>query len=659
MELLYLWINRSDHNCIMQQEFNFSPLYKFYVNDIENPRNLYCEKIETINLFNSVDKGKINNITAVVGSNGVGKTTLLSFIANNDCIAEFNKEIEYARYNTNRYEHHKSIYVFIENGKFIVYYNLKEKLDCKFNVLSKNLYWNRDNGIKQLCNVRKQLIIYLTNSSFVPEDLLSYSKSDKTYNVNLHQRSMSLVAKHFYNNLFGTTTFDNIRENDDGLAWFIKDKRDDRNFQELLDIQYYYYLLENGFIDFPGIFKGKIEIYFENIISLIENKYHHDFAMINKNYNTPSEIIKKFFNKINDFKKHYSFKEINTARRKNITIDLYVNLIFEEFFYNDNFKLPKINFNNDIYEQINKNNLSEKFKENLLDIKNIDNVLSLCPMSENLIDNPDDLACSYNKVVFKYDFNFYAYINAIFKKGKSFALRYIRAKKLEMSSGERAIQNMFSWLVLIPKLDQIMGIESSNYTSKLILIDELDLYAHPEWQRRIMSQLINTINKIEKEKPVQIIITSHSPLILSDFPRQNIIYMNERDGKTIVDNNNKHKQSFGANIYTLLKEAFFLENGAVGVFAKGKIYNVYEELKAKVYSDNIDELKKSEYQLIINLIGDEFVRREMQRLFDKKYGDKQQLIINEIPKKDEELQKLKRQLENSLEAVKKMLGGGL
>ena len=61
-------------------------------------------------------------------------------------------------------------------------------------------------------------------------------------------------------------------------------------------------------------------------------------------------------------------------------------------------------------------------------------------------------------------------------------------------------------------------------------------------------------NKLEIEKPIQIVITSHSPLILSDIPRQNIIYLNRHDGKTVVENSDNHKQSFGANIYTILKE---------------------------------------------------------------------------------------------------------
>ncbi len=667
MELLYLWINHSDHDCIKQQEFNFSPLYKFKVDDVKNPRNLSYKKGNTINLFkSSEDNGNINNITALVGSNGAGKTTLLSFIANNNCISKLNSGLGYERFDANEYEHHKSIYVFIENEKLIVYYNLEEKLTCNFDVLHKNVYWNKDEKIEQLSNVRKQLVIYLSNSSFVPESSLGYSRSGKTYNINLHQRSMYLVANNFYKAIFGKTGFDDIREKDDGFAWVIKENRDDRKFQELLDIQYYQYLLENRISDFAGNFKGEINIYFEDIINLIKNKYHDDFEIIKaSNYKLSGQkpdkahydLSKRYFDKIADFN-HYNFKEIEDVRRKNSTVVLYVNLLFEVFFYEKNFELPTIDYNKSLYEQLKKLPLSEKYKAYLEDIKNIDDILYSCPMNENIIDNPDDLACSYVKVIYKNNADFYKHIRNIFKERKSFALRYIRVKNLEMSSGERAMQNMFSWLVLMPELDEIMGMERSNYTSKLLLIDEIDLYAHPEWQRKIMDQLIYTINKIEKEKPVQIVVSSHSPLILSDFPRQNIIYMNKRDGKTVVDNNDDHKQSFGANIYTLLKEAFFLENGAVGEFAKKKIYEVYKELKSKEHSDNYVKSKQYEHQSIINMIGDEFVRHEMQRSFDKKYGKVAQPIIKEIPQNIDELQQLKKQLENSLDAVNKMLGGG-
>ncbi|SFI38761.1 AAA ATPase domain-containing protein [Tindallia magadiensis] len=680
MELLYLWINRSDYSCIKQQEFNFSPIYKFKVDDLKTPRSLSCEKKGNINIFNSCKvNNKIKNITAVVGSNGAGKTTLLSFIAKNVCSPKFNNGSRYEKNDANDYEHEKSIYVFIEDEKLIVYYNLEEEITCKVDVLPVEIYWNNgENTIKQLSEVRKQLIVYVSNSSFVPESLLGYSKNDETYNVNLHPRSMNLVSSKFYKAIFGKIGLDDIKENDDGFAWVIKKNRDDKKFQELLDIQYYQYLLENRISDFVGNFKCEIYVYFDSIINLIKRQYHDDFKIIKENddkskedksakapsKDTPSELRKTYYEKIAEFEKYCCFTKIKDIRRKNITVVLYVNLLFEVFFSDANFRLPKIDFNESLYEQLKGLLPSDKYEAYLEDIKKIDDILDESPMYKNLIDNPDDLACSYLKVVNKGNTNFYNHIRDMFKERKSFVLRYIRVKNLEMSSGERAMQNMFSRLVLMPDFDEIMGIrkekekEKLEYTSKLFLIDEIDLYAHPEWQRKIMDQLISTINKIEKENPVQIVISSHSPFILSDFPRQNTIYMNRRDGGTVVEDSDSHKESFDANIYTLLKEAFFLENGAVGEFAKKKIYEVYKELEEKEPSDNAPKSKENEHQLIIDMIGDEFVRHAMQQSFDRRYRKIPQVIHKEVPQNIDELQKLKKQLENSLDAVNKMLGGG-
>ncbi len=74
------------------------------------------------------------------------------------------------------------------------------------------------------------------------------------------------------------------------------------------------------------------------------------------------------------------------------------------------------------------------------------------------------------------------------------------------------MQNMFSWLTLIPELDKIAGMLNFDNQSLitdnfLVLIDEIDLYSHPEWQRKIVKQLIDTINSTHKNKRIQIIIT--------------------------------------------------------------------------------------------------------------------------------------------------------
>lgn len=660
MELLYLWINKSKFDTITQQEFNFSPLYKFSVDNPQNPKKISCEHIDTVNLFKSREgKGKINNITAIVGANGAGKTSLLSFIAKNNCFPLSQQTEESNKYDIYTYEHDKSIYVFEDNGKLIVYHDLKNELECCFDSLQFKINGNESNKTKMLCEMRKQLLVYVTNSSFVPETMQGYSQDDKTYNVNLHPKSMYIVAKYFYLSLFQKDGFaDSLKEDDDGFAWIIKEQRNERTFQELLDVLYYHFLIREKNKEWFGEIREQIYIEFDDILSMIKKKYCEDFIILNKTKirdmqiggrksdKNPSELCRKYYEKIRNFEEHYNPEEIRKYGRKNNTIALYLNLLFEAYFYKNDFVLPVIDFHEDIYEQI-QFSLSGKYKEYLDAVKKIDNILSKCKMYDNLIENPDDLSCLYCKLVPKDCKEFFKYMSNAFENRESFVLKYIRIRNLNMSSGERAMQNMFSWLLLIPQLDEIMGMKRNKYESKLILIDEIDLYCHPEWQKRIVSQLLFVLNRIEKNVPVQIIITTHSPLILSDFPRNNIVYMKKIEGRTIVDKSTDHKQSFGANIYTLLNDSFFLENGAVGEFAREKILNIYENLKEDNHQP-LDEKKQKEYEQVISMIGDGIVKQEMQRLFRKKCSTEIQMHNMISSKSRKELEELKKRIEDEL-----------
>lgn len=679
MELLYLWINQSDNGCIKQQEFNFSPLYTFNVNEIENPTKLIYKKIDTINVFTEGYNNAIENITAVVGSNGVGKTTLLSYIAQKNCHYEFaHGDEDYEAFDKNRYELEKSIYVFINNGEIVIYHNLKHELVFSYNIEHK-IFWNKnkEESSELLTYIRNQMIIYLTNSSIVPESLQGYSDSGRSYNVNMHPKSMNILASKFYNSLFGKYGLDSIKESDDDFAWIIIKKRDERTFQELLDILYYQFLISNDINDFLGEFRNKIYISFESIFRLIEDRFQRDFETIiesnrmeiskNKEMDFEFSQSQEYYDKIKAFFKKYEKVNFEGARQKNITITLIINLLFEAFFYNKDFILPDIDLGKDLYEQLkiyfNFWNSLYKFKylKYIEEIEVLDAILSKCNTYENLIKNTNDLANKYDKVL---DFDlaselykdFIKLIETKFRASDSFVLRYIRIGNLEMSSGERAMQNMFSWISLMPELDRLSGRnkEVSEINNMLLLIDEIDLYSHPEWQRRTMYQFINTINKIQKGKKIQVIVTSHSPLILSDFPQQNIIYMNrERNSRqVIVEDRNHHKHSFGANIYTLLNDAFFLKNGAVGEYAKSKIMDIYKQI---TLSEPLSK-ENNYYQEFIDILGDNLIKQEMQKLLDEKNGSSKITITQEVPQNFDQLKKLKQQLENSLAVVNYLLG---
>lgn len=609
MELIYLWIHKNAHDCIKNQEFNFSPIHRFRVDDKATPTSITYEKCE--NEINFMKSDKISNITAIVGSNGAGKSTLLSFIANNNCFDEMKNGSRSEAYYNWEYEHNKSIYVFKDNDEFVVYHNLKNELECDPIIKEENIIQNKNrrNYSQGLWNFRRQMIIYLSNSYYVPNELTNYSQGSSIYNVNLHLQSLNIIANRFYSHLF------NFNQALGATSEIINYYRNEKTFQELLDVLYYAFLSNNKHDIFAGNFKNEIYVYFEDIKKITEKSYDEYEADVEYGGLSFNLSRNQFQKKLNTFFEFYEEEKLNSLQHENLASVLYFNLLFEIFFNNDSFTLPKLNLDKDIYSQLHNVFEKDSLYENWLkDIRAAEIILSEYKNYEDTIEKSDDLACQYQKIINIDNTNFYYYFEKIFNERKSYVLKYIRIKNLEMSSGERAMQNMFSWLALTAQIDDIMSINRENYTSKLLLIDEIDLYSHPDWQRKIIYQLVDTINKIEKI-PVQIIITSHSPIILSDFPKQNIIYLHN-NGETTFSDDGEHEQSFGANIYTLFNDAFFLENGVIGEYARQKILDVYDEIKPE---GNLKH-EMGYYQSFIDILGDNILKKEMQRIFNKKCG---------------------------------------
>ena len=207
----------------------------------------------------------------------------------------------------------------------------------------------------------------------------------------------------------------------------------------------------------------------------------------------------------------------------------------------------------------------------------------------------------------------------------------------KLSSGEQTFLNFFGriWDVYTNKLSSI--------SNSILLIDEGELTLHPQWQKEFTYNLVQLLNHLPniKNKTIQVILTSHSPLILSDFPSDNVIFL-EKDKETgfckVVSGT--QKQTFGANIHTLLADSFFLQDGTIGTFAMRKIEELIDEIKAIQELTTQKELKEIEAK--IKLIGEPLLKRKIHTYFKKQSEIPQQRISldQQIALTQERLKKL-------------------
>lgn len=184
----------------------------------------------------------------------------------------------------------------------------------------------------------------------------------------------------------------------------------------------------------------------------------------------------------------------------------------------------------------------------------------------------------------------------------------------QMSAGER--QYLYTFSTYIYHILNLLSIQESHrvkYRNINLILDEVEICFHPEYQRRFVNELLGYIKRLYMNRwaSYNIMIATHSPFVLSDIPQGNILYL--EDGK-MVDSKN-FKNPFAANICDILYQSFFLKNGFVGEFARKKINNMIYRLLPGGYF--LDEHKR-EYELLMNLIGDPFLKMQLQQLFDER-----------------------------------------
>lgn len=167
----------------------------------------------------------------------------------------------------------------------------------------------------------------------------------------------------------------------------------------------------------------------------------------------------------------------------------------------------------------------------------------------------------------------------------------------KLSSGEK--QLVYSVSSLLYHLSNLNSIHYTDdyiaYDTVNIVLDEIELYYHPEWQKRYVNYLLTHISSFELPniRSVNICFVTHSPYILSDIPDNYTLKLS--DEKLSAETS----RTFAANIHDLLANDFFLQDGFMGEFARKKInetirflniQSIWKDLK-KIEEDRSDKDK--------------------------------------------------------------------
>jgi predicted ATP-binding protein involved in virulence len=92
-------------------------------------------------------------------------------------------------------------------------------------------------------------------------------------------------------------------------------------------------------------------------------------------------------------------------------------------------------------------------------------------------------------------------------------------------------QSMMGWVLDLVRrmVERYPSVEKPLEQPAIVLVDEIDLHLHPEWQRKIIAHLTKYFPK------TQFIVTAHSPLIVQSAERVNVVLLKKEGDHVTIE----------------------------------------------------------------------------------------------------------------------------
>jgi len=598
VELVYLWVDK--YKNIKNQGFNFSPRFECeffpeYEKDADGKKKLKdnCKLEIKPKEHVSIFPDNIN-VTAIVGENGSGKSSILVEILNQ------------AKNNIN------SFFCFYDNDKKEIISNIKVNQKSKIsNVLKIS---DNNDSVKNFLN-----------ASF-----LYHYKNDTDLPI--------LDNKHAIYNEEGSI-FTEPNKNNNRLDIKIEEEKTLKKIIHLVHDDFYKKMNTSEFfvprtVDLKVDEKRVVEA-IKIIDEKRENKILPNYTNIKNTLTKKESLLLQNIFYFHSLFNGYGGASLNNNNLAKFNCDVVladdINKVKDEIS-----RFHKQIIKQSYHEQI-KSQLKELIDSNI-EINEKTMQLKELQKSFNLFKNIDALLDLLQKNKDETSYTEWILINKLKNDEKVELLQNLpRFLKIDfwaphkgyyynLSSGEKI------FLELLYSVREIVSLRTKNKLSKniFILLDEIENSLHPQWQKELIFGLISFIKTYNNN--IHIIVATHSPYVLSDLPKENVIFL--KDGK---QDNPDIKQTFGANIHTLLSHGFFMKDGLMGEFAKEKINDAIKYLNKKSLSK-----KEIDYcENIISIIGEPILKNQLQRMLNSKRLSK----VDKIDKLEEELELIKHRIE--------------
>jgi len=605
MELVYLWVEK--YKNIEKQGFNFSPKFEcsydektneLTINDKEHLKNFFGENI---------------NVTAIVGENGSGKSSIYKLLLMIIYYLYFKDKEQ----DNKNYQNSKEIEKVLKGSFLIINDNGQKAIK-----IGKSF----KNNISELKN-----ITFFTTYFNYMLDTLSDDIDEYLWVTQIYHKSDSY----------------------DTPLLIQPNKHNEQQYSDTINLYMLEYLTKQKILQFYSVISDTISIsnFFKpNYIQGVTRFIHH-FRLDNTTPNyIELNVMKKIAEKIESVVLMQNWKYTKKSNSIGTALKAiedekdyeYMNLLYIAFKILNS---KKDYFNETLYDELKtqlKIDISNDKLPKRCYLKKFDfnNIIIIEQTNYNVLKLEISLNFNRNKIYDNLNFKLLFQDKKLKLLDLQKILIYIPAWiDIEFFEDEKSYESLSSGEKSLFRLILDIMYQFNNaikeYDTVNFLLDETELGLHPNWQKRYLSDLLISLNSILKQnlnKKVNLIFATHSPFLLSDLPKENVIFLEK--GKQVYPFENK--QTFGANIHTLLSHGFFMD-GLIGEFAKDKINKAITYLNQKALSkDEIDYCED-----IISIIGEPIIKNQLQRMLDSKRLSK----IDEIDKLKEDMELIKDRIE--------------